>query len=61
MTTTRKTPEQARKSGGKMDRGKLDQFTEADIERMAREDGEAQSFPKKAKPARVTRPYEPAE
>ena len=61
MPTTRKRLEDIRKEGGgKVDAAKLDGLSEADIERMVEEDREDASFPRKAKPARITRPRAPA-
>ena len=57
MRTIRKSREQIKKEGGgKVNRAKLDSFTDADIERMAEEDRDNTCFPEKAKPTRVVRP-----
>ena len=50
-----------RKAKGQTDWARVDSLTDADIERMAKEDGEDGFFPDDQKPTRVSRPFEPAE
>ena len=55
---TRKTADQIKAAGGgRFDKKKFDSFTEADIERMAKEDGEDDFFPSDQKPTRISRPF----
>jgi hypothetical protein len=50
-----------REAEDRTDWGRVDSFTDEDIERQAEEDGDAEWFPDDLKPARVIRPYEPAD
>lgn len=62
MSTTRRTADEVRAvGGGRIDPQKLESFTETDIERMAKEDGEDEFFPRDLKPVRVSRPPQAAE
>ena len=59
---TRKTADQIKAAGGgRFDQKRFDSITEADIERMAKEDGEDEFFPPGQKPTRISRPFEPVE
>ncbi len=49
-----------REAEDRTDQARLDALTDADIERMAKEDGDADSFPDDQKPTRISRPFEPA-
>ena len=49
-----------REAKGRTDWGRVDALTDAEIERLAKQDGEDAFFPEDQEPTRVSRPLAPA-